>query len=218
LTPARESGTLRAVLRSGGNMQRNKLWRGLAILGGALWCAVGLSACANKSGDERNPMITIKTNHGEIQAELYADKAPESVQNFLQYAQDGHYNGTIFHRVISGFMIQGGGFTRDFQQKATRAPIRNEAANGLKNERGTLAMARTSDIHSATSQFFINTVDNGFLDHRNNSAQGFGYCVFGKVTKGLDVVDKIGAVPTGNHGSFQDVPTTPVEILAVTVQ
>ena len=163
-------------------------------------------------------MITIKTSQGEIQAELYADKAPESVKNFLQYAKDGHYNGTIFHRVIPNFMIQGGGFTRDMVQKPTRAQIRNEAANGLKNERGTLAMARTSDIHSATSQFFINVVDNGFLDYRNNSAQGYGYCVFGKVTQGMDVVDKIRAVPTGNHGPFQDVPTTPVEILEVTVQ
>lgn len=163
-------------------------------------------------------MITIKTSQGEIQAELFADKAPETVKNFLQYAKDGHYNGTIFHRVISGFMIQGGGFTHDFQQKATRAPIRNEAANGLKNTRGTLAMARTSDIHSATSQFFINTVDNGFLDYRDSSAQGFGYCVFGKVTKGLDVVDKIRSVPTGNRGQFQDVPTSPVEIHEVTVQ
>jgi cyclophilin family peptidyl-prolyl cis-trans isomerase len=163
-------------------------------------------------------MITIKTSQGEIQAELYADKAPETVKNFLQYAKDGHYNGTIFHRVINGFMIQGGGFTRDFVQKPTRAPVRNEAANGLKNTKGTLAMARTSDIHSATSQFFINVADNGFLDYRNDSAQGFGYCVFGKVTKGLDVVDKIKAVPTGNFGSYGDVPTTPVEILEVTIQ
>ncbi|MCX6995764.1 MAG: peptidylprolyl isomerase, partial [Kiritimatiellaeota bacterium] len=139
------------------------------------------------------------------------------VKNFLQYVKGGHYNGTIFHRVISGFMIQGGGFTKDFAQKPTRAPIRNEAANGLKNVRGTLAMARTSDIHSATSQFFINVVDNGFLDHRAPTPDAFGYCVFGKVTKGLDVLDKIRAVRTGSHGSYSDVPVEPVEILEVTI-
>lgn len=199
-------------------MKRRALLQGLTVLGGALLCAVGLSACREPGGNERNPMITIKTSQGEIQAELYADKAPETVKNFLQYAKDGHYNGTIFHRVINGFMIQGGGFTRDFVQKPTRAPVRNEAANGLKNTKGTLAMARTSDIHSATSQFFINVADNGFLDYRNDSAQGFGYCVFGKVTKGLDVVEKIKAVPTGDFGSYGDVPTTPVEILEVTIQ
>ena len=199
-------------------MHMKKWWQKLAVLGGVLLCALGLSACNEQGGNERNPMITIKTSQGEMQVELYADKAPETVKNFLQYAKDGHYNGTIFHRVISGFMIQGGGFTRDMVQKPTRAPIRNEAANGLKNTRGTLAMARTSDIHSATSQFFINVVDNGFLDYRNNSPQGFGYCVFGKVTKGLDVMDKIKAVPTGNFGPHGDVPTTPVEILEVTVQ
>ena len=163
-------------------------------------------------------MITIKTSLGEMQAELYADKAPETVKNFLQYVKDGHYSGTIFHRVIANFMIQGGGFTRDMQQKPTRAPVRNEAANGLKNTRGTLAMARTSDIHSATSQFFINVKDNGFLDYRDASPQGFGYCVFGKVTKGLDVMDKIKAVPTGSFGQFDDVPTTPVEIISITQQ
>ena len=163
-------------------------------------------------------MITIKTSQGYIQAELFADKAPETVKNFLQYARDGHYNGTIFHRVIKGFMIQGGGMTKDFAEKPTRAPIRNEAANGLKNVRGTLAMARTPDIHSATSQFFINVVDNGFLDYRAPTPDAFGYCVFGKVTKGLEVVDKIRAVPTGQHGPYSDAPVDPVEILEITVQ
>jgi len=163
-------------------------------------------------------MITIKTSLGEMQAELYADKAPETVKNFLQYVKDGHYNGTIFHRVIANFMVQGGGFTRDMQQKSTRKPVRNEAANGLKNTKGTLAMARTSDVDSATSQFFINTVDNGFLDYRNATPQGFGYCVFGKVTKGLDVLEKIKAVPTGNFQGFDDVPSTPVEILSITAE
>jgi len=164
-----------------------------------------------------NPMITIKTSLGTIQAELYADKAPETVKNFLQYVKDKHYDGTIFHRVIESFMIQGGGFTKDFEQKPTRAPITNEAANGLKNARGTLAMARTRDINSATSQFFINVVDNDSLDHRSESPDGFGYCVFGKVTQGLDVVDKIKAVPTGNRGPFRDVPLEPVVILTITV-
>ena len=199
-------------------MQLNTINSWLAIIGGTWLCAAILAGCAEKNDNERNPMITIKTSQGEIQAELYADKAPETVKNFLQYTKDGHYNGTIFHRVISGFMIQGGGFTRDMVQKPTRAPIRNEAANGLKNTRGTLAMARTSDIHSATSQFFINTVDNGFLDYRDSSTQGFGYCVFGKVTKGLDVLDKIKAVPTGNYRGFDDVPSTAVEIISITVQ
>ncbi len=163
-------------------------------------------------------MITIKTSLGEMQAELYADKAPETVKNFLQYVKDGHYNGTIFHRIIPTFMVQGGGFTRDMEQKSTRAPVRNEAANGLKNTKGTLAMARTSDVNSATSQFFINVADNGFLDYRNATPQGFGYCVFGKVTKGLDVLEKIKSVPTGSHGPFDDVPTTAVEIISITVQ
>ena len=186
-------------------------------------CVLNITACQAQDQTpppepERKSMITIKTSQGTMQAELYADKAPETVKNFLLYVKAGHYNGTIFHRVIKGFMIQGGGFTKDFAEKPTRAPIRNEAANGLKNVRGTLAMARTSDIHSATSQFFINVVDNGFLDYRASTPEGFGYCVFGKVTQGLDVVDKIRAVRTGNHGSYGDVPVEPVEILEITVQ
>lgn len=160
-------------------------------------------------------MVVIKTSLGDIKAELYSDQAPLTVKNFLQYAEDGHYNGTIFHRVISNFMIQGGGFTPDMNQKPTRAPIKNEAANGLKNARGTLAMARTSVIDSATSQFFINVKDNDFLNHSSPTPQGFGYCVFGKVVEGMDVVDKIKSVRTGNRGPFQDVPVETVEIIEI---
>lgn len=164
---------------------------------------------------ELAPMVTIETSKGNIVVELLADKAPLSVQNFLQYVDAGHYNGTIFHRVISGFMIQGGGFTKDMQQKPAKPPVRNEADNGLKNLRGTLALARTPDVHSATCQFFINVVDNPFLDFTAPTPQGYGYCVFGKVVQGMDVVDQIKAVPTGRSGPFSDVPTQPVEILRI---
>ncbi|MGD9874136.1 MAG: peptidylprolyl isomerase [Kiritimatiellia bacterium] len=157
-------------------------------------------------------MVLIKTSKGDIKVELNEKKAPVTVKNFLAYVDAGHYDGTIFHRVIGNFMIQGGGFTKDMRQKPTRAPIANEAANGLGNERGTIAMARTSDINSATSQFFINVVNNAFLNHRDKSAQGFGYCVFGKVTEGMDVVDAIKAVPTG----AQDIPRETVEIISIT--
>ena len=155
---------------------------------------------------------------GTITLELDAEKAPETVANFAKYAKDGHYDGTIFHRVIDGFMIQGGGFTKDMNQKQTRAPIRNEAMNGLKNKRGTIAMARTMVVDSATSQFFINLVDNEFLDFQNPTPQGFGYAVFGKVTKGMEVVDAIAKVQTGNRGMHQDVPVKPVVIKKVTVE
>jgi len=168
-----------------------------------------------KSVEEKNPMVIMKTSKGDITIELFEKEAPESVKNFLQYVDDGHYDGTIFHRVISNFMIQGGGFTADMQQKPTRAPIKNEAANGLKNDRGTLAMARTSDVDSATSQFFINVVDNAFLDYKSSTPSGFGYCVFGKVTDGMDVVDAIRSVKTGRHGPYGDVPVETVEILSV---
>ena len=154
---------------------------------------------------------------GTITLELDADKAPETVANFVKYAKDGHYDGTIFHRVIDGFMIQGGGFTKDMNQKETRAPIRNEAMNGLKNRRGTIAMARTMVVDSATSQFFINLVDNDFLDFQNPTPQGFGYAVFGKVTDGLDVVDAIAKVKTGFSGPHQNVPETAVVIKKVSV-
>ena len=156
---------------------------------------------------------TIETTMGTITLELNADKAPETVANFVKYAKDGHYDGTIFHRVIDGFMIQGGGFTKDMNQKPTREPIRNEAMNGLKNKRGTIAMARTMVVDSATSQFFINRV----LDFQNPTPQGFGYAVFGQVTDGLSVVDAIGKVKTGFAGPHQNVPETAVVIKKITV-
>lgn len=165
-----------------------------------------------------NPEVEIKTNMGAITLELYSDKAPKTVENFLQYAKDGFFKGTIFHRVINGFMIQGGGFTTDFAQKKIRAPVQNEANNGLKNDLGTIAMARTSDPQSATAQFFINHKNNDFLNHTSPTPQGWGYAVFGKVTKGLDVVNKIAAIETGPNGPFQsDVPRRPVIIEDVRV-
>ena len=160
-------------------------------------------------------MVLIKTTLGDIQVKLAADKAPITVANFLAYVDSGHYNGTIFHRVIDGFMIQGGGFDANMVQKPTRAPIKNEAANGLSNKRGTLAMARTSVVDSATSQFFINVKDNGFLDFRAPNPQGFGYCVFGEVVAGMDVVDKIKVVKTRHLNGMDDVPAETVEILAI---
>jgi len=162
-------------------------------------------------------MITLHTNHGDITIELDFDKAPKTAANFKQYAEDGFYNGTIFHRVIDGFMVQGGGMNPDMTQKEGRASIENEADNGLKNVTGTLAMARTNDPHSASSQFFINVKDNDFLNHSSKSNSGWGYCVFGKVTAGMDVVEKIKAVKTGNKGHHQDVPKEAVLIEKVTV-
>ena len=154
---------------------------------------------------------------GTITVELEGEKSPETVRNFVEYAESGHYDGTIFHRVIDGFMIQGGGFTKEMNQKPTRAPIRNEAMNGLKNARGTIAMARTMVVDSATSQFFINLVDNDFLDFTSPTPQGFGYAVFGRVTDGMDVVDAIAKVKTGFCGPHQNVPDEPVVIKKVTV-
>lgn len=159
-------------------------------------------------------MITIKTNHGDISVELFDEKAPVTCENFRQYISDGFFDGTIFHRVIPNFMIQGGGFDAEMRQKKTRDPIKNEADNGEGNRRGTLAMARTMDIHSATAQFFINLRDNDFLNH---GGRDFGYAVFGEVTDGMDVVDKIAGVRTGNHGGHQDVPVEAVEIIEVTI-
>jgi len=156
-------------------------------------------------------MVVFETSHGDIEIELFEKEAPESVKNFLQYVDDGHYAGTIFHRVIADFMIQGGGMDAGFSSKKTRAPIKNEAKNGLKNERSTLAMARTNDINSATSQFFINLKDNDFLDNKPGS---FGYAVFGRVTEGLDVVDKIAAVKTGRRKGYDDAPLEDVTIVA----
>ena len=159
--------------------------------------------------------VTMETSMGTITLELDDAKAPETVANFVHYAKDGHYDGTIFHRVIDGFMIQGGGFTRDMNQKETREPIRNEAMNGLKNLRGTIAMARTMVVDSATSQFFINLVDNVFLDFQNPTPQGFGYAVFGKVVDGMDVVDQIAKVKTGFSGPHQNVPEEAIIIKKV---
>jgi len=156
--------------------------------------------------------VKLTTNFGAITLKLDAEKAPKTVENFLAYVKDGHYDNTIFHRVIKGFMIQGGGFEPGMKQKDTKAPIENEAANGLKNKRGTIAMARTGDPHSATAQFFINVVDNDFLDFKAPSGQGWGYCVFGEVTEGLDVIDQIKGVRTGNKGFHQDVPVEDVII------
>ena len=151
-------------------------------------------------------MVTIKTSLGNIKVELFEQDAPETVENFLGYVDDGHYNGTIFHRVIDGFMIQGGGFDTNFVQRPTKAPIKNEADNGLKNNIGTLAMARTSDVNSATSQFFINVSDNDFLNYTASTPEGYGYCVFGKVTDGMDVVETIKTAATGQRGPHGDVP------------
>jgi len=162
-------------------------------------------------------MITLHTNFGDIKLELDFDKAPKTCANFIAYAKDGFYDGTIFHRVISNFMIQGGGFDKDMKQKPTKATIENEADNGLKNNNGTVAMARTTDPHSATAQFFINVKDNDFLNHSGKNAQGWGYAVFGKVSDGMDVINKIKAVRTGSQGFHQDVPAEPVIIEKVTV-
>jgi peptidyl-prolyl cis-trans isomerase B (cyclophilin B) len=157
-------------------------------------------------------MVKLHTNHGIITLELDAAKAPDTVANFLQYVNDGHYTNTVFHRVIDGFMFQGGGFEPGMKQKPTRAPVKNEAANGLKNDNYTVAMARTPDPHSASAQFFINISDNDFLNHSAPTAQGWGYCVFGKVVEGMDVVEKIRKVKTGSSGMHQDVPVDDVLI------
>jgi len=161
---------------------------------------------------EENPKVLLKTNKGDILLELFKDKAPVSVDNFIKYVKAGFYDGVIFHRVIKNFMIQGGGFDKNFNRKKTRPPIQNEAANGLKNKRGTIAYARTSVINSATSQFFINHVDNPFLDHKGNSPDNFGYAVFGKVIRGMNVVDKIANVKTHTYKGMRDVPVKEVII------
>ncbi|MEZ5534364.1 MAG: peptidylprolyl isomerase [Thiolinea sp.] len=170
------------------------------------------------SGDTMsNPKVLIETSKGNITVELDAKNAPNTTENFIAYVKDGFYDGTIFHRVIPNFMIQGGGMNPDMSEKANKGPIQNEANNGLTNDRGTLAMARTPNPHSASSQFFINVADNSFLNFKNESMQGWGYAVFGKVTDGMDVVDAIVAVKTGNHGAHQDVPVEPVTMDKVTV-
>ncbi len=162
-----------------------------------------------------NPRVVMKTSMGEVTIELFSDRAPLTVQNFLKYVDEGFYNGTIFHRVIGNFMIQGGGIMPGMAPKATRLPVRNEAANRVPNLRGTLAMARTMDPHSATAQFFINVVDNHFLNYRDESTQGYGYCVFGRVVKGMEVVDKIRAVKTTSVGPYNDVPVKDVVIISI---
>ncbi|QKT02553.1 peptidyl-prolyl cis-trans isomerase [Ectothiorhodospiraceae bacterium 2226] len=184
----------------------------------ALLLLTGLSLAGTAFAEQAAPTVRLQTNLGDIVLQLDREKAPQTVDNFLQYARDGHYEGTIFHRVIDGFMIQGGGFTADFEQKPTRDPIPNEADNGLKNTRGTVAMARTGHPHSATAQFFINVVDNPFLDHRAPNMAGWGYAVFGEVVEGMDVVDQIRRVATGPGGPMpSDVPRSPIVIQAVSV-
>ena len=176
-----------------------------------------LAATALAEGPAAATKVLMKTSKGDITLELNAAKAPLTVKNFLSYVKDGFYSGTTFHRVIPGFMIQGGGVTAELHEKSTKAPIKNEAGNGLKNLRGTIAMARTSEVDSATSQFFINHKDNGFLDHKNNTPDGFGYCVFGTVVAGMDVVDAIAKVKTGTRHGMENVPLEPVVILSVEV-
>lgn len=169
-------------------------------------------------GEQPAPRVRLATSHGVIVLELYPDKAPKTVANFLDYVRSGFYDGTIFHRVVPNFVVQGGGFDTSFRHKPTKAPVANEATNGLSNLRGTVAMARTAEVHSATSQFFINLKDNTFLDHRDTTPRGYGYCVFGKVVEGMEVVDAIAAIPTGPGGPFPaEVPQKPVVILKAEV-
>jgi cyclophilin family peptidyl-prolyl cis-trans isomerase len=168
--------------------------------------------------EQASPRVVLKTALGDITLELDRAKAPATTENFLSYVSSGHFNGTVFHRVIPGFMIQGGGFTEDMRQKPTATPVVNEADNGLKNDRGTIATARTSDPHSASSQFFINLKDNNFLNHTAKTSQGWGYAVFGKVVDGMDVVDIIAQVKTGAHGPHRDVPGDPIVITEAFVQ
>jgi cyclophilin family peptidyl-prolyl cis-trans isomerase len=175
-----------------------------------------VAAFFSLSAAAANPVVEVKTTVGTVTIELYADKAPKTVDNFVKYVKDGFYNGTVFHRVIANFMIQGGGFDKALQQKPTRAPVQNEADNGLKNELGTIAMARTSNPHSATAQFFINVKDNDFLNFREPTVQGYGYTVFGKVVSGMDVVMNIAAAKTGAGGPFpSDVPQSAIAIESV---
>ena len=193
-------------------MQRRSLTR---LFAGAV---LALSAALPALAESPAPRVRLETSMGVITLELDAQKAPKTVANFVQYVKDKHYDGTVFHRVIDGFMIQGGGFTPDMQQKATRPTIQNEADNGLKNQPLTVAMARTMDPHSASAQFFINVADNRFLNHTQPTLNGWGYAVFGKVVAGADTVDKIRKVRTGNRGMFENVPTTPVTIIKATME
>ncbi|MEE8369041.1 MAG: peptidylprolyl isomerase [Thermoanaerobaculia bacterium] len=183
-----------------------------------IFCLVALIGSVHTAESGSNPRVRLATSMGDIVIELYADKAPASAANFLEYTRSGFYDGTIFHRIIDGFMCQGGGFMEGMKKKPTRDPIANEADNGLKNSRGTLAMARTSDPQSATAQFFINLVDNRALDHTSKTDQGWGYAVFGAVVEGMDVVDKMAKVPTGRQVGMRDVPTDPVIIRRASVE
>jgi len=178
---------------------------------------VALAAAGVSMAADGNPKVEMETSKGKFVIELFPEKAPETVKNFLNYVDTKFYDGTIFHRVIPNFMIQGGGFTSDMKQKSAGAPIKNEADNGLKNERGTIAMARTGDPHSATAQFFINAVNNDFLNHKSKTQQGWGYVVFGKVITGMDVVDAISAAKTVTRGRFRDVPAETIEIISARV-
>lgn len=191
-----------------------KIFRSLALI---VVFFVLTSGC-NAMNATKNPTVKIETSKGDLVLELYPDKAPKTVENFLAYVKDGFFEGTIFHRIIPNFMIQGGGFTEDMQEKPNKDPIENEADNGLKNEVGTLAMARTSDPHSATSQFFINVKDNDFLNFSGQTQQGWGYCVFGKITEGMDIVKAMEKVETGNSGMHQDVPKEAIKIIKVSIQ
>jgi len=188
-------------------------WKSLAAA--AALATLALTSTARAEG--KNPMVLMSTSLGDIKIELDAEKAPVTVQNFLTYVNDKFYDGTVFHRVIPNFMIQGGGFDAAMQQKPTKATIKNEAGNGLKNTTGTLAMARTNVVDSATAQFFINVKDNAFLDHKNETPAGFGYAVFGKVVTGMDVVRKIEQVQTATKGGHENVPVEPVVIKSITV-
>lgn len=180
------------------------------------WSSAALSQQAQPTGN--NLVVVMKTTMGTIEIELFSDRAPQTVSNFLSYVTESFYDSTLFHRVIKGFMIQGGGFTTSFQRKETKPPIKNEATNGLSNKRGTVTMARTNVIDSATSQFFINLVDNDFLDHKDNTPKGYGYCVFGNVVKGLDIVDKIASVTVRQGTISEAVPVNPVIIESVRVK
>jgi peptidyl-prolyl cis-trans isomerase B (cyclophilin B) len=190
---------------------------GRLALAGLMMLALIITTGSTARAERSHPLVKLETSLGEITLELYPDKAPATVANFLAYVKDGFFNGTIFHRVIPTFMIQGGGFDAQMNQKPTKAPIKNEADNGLKNEPYTVAMARTNVPDSATAQFFINAGDNQFLNHTAKTPQGWGYAVFGKVVKGQDVVDKIKAVATGNKGMHQNVPVEAVTIIKATV-
>jgi peptidyl-prolyl cis-trans isomerase B (cyclophilin B) len=196
--------------------QTGRLFTRLALTAGLMLTLI-LGGIMNAHAAQKPVFVKLETSQGDITLELFPDKAPATVENFVQYVKDGFYNGTIFHRVINGFMIQGGGMDAQMNQKPTRAPIKNEADNGVKNEAYTIAMARTMDPHSATAQFFINVADNANLNHTGKDPRGWGYAVFGKVVKGKEVVDKIKAVPTGNKGMHQNVPAEPVTIVKATV-